>query len=129
MLRPKDPPRHASETVLTTVRVLAIDQLIDDQTGEPKLGSTVTLEVMPRQAEMIAVVRPLGDLSLSLRPLAKNEEELERLAKQGDPMEEPDPVRGRTHTWESDVSRVLRGDGSERIVKVDRGNTSQELRF
>ena len=128
-LRPKDPVRHASETVLTNVRILAIDQLIDDQTGEPKLGSTVTLEVTPRQAEMIAVVRPLGELSLSLRPLAKNDEELERLAKQGDPMKEPDPARGNTHTWESDVSRVRRGNGSERIVKVDRGNTTQELRF
>ncbi len=127
---PKSPPRHASETVLTNVRVLAIDQLIDDQTPDPKLGKTVTLEVDPKQAEMIAVTRKLGELSLALQPLAKSEEELERITNQGQPIEEPDPSRGRSLTWESEVSRLLPPPpGSERIVKVDRGNTSEELRF
>lgn len=127
---PKSPPRHASETVLTNVRILAIDQLIDDQSPDPKLGKTVTLEVDPKQAEMIAVTRKLGDLSLALQPLAKSEEELRRIAEQDEPLEEPDPARGRSLTWESEVSRLLPPPpGSERIVKVDRGNTSEELRF
>ena len=31
-------PRMASETVLENVRVLAIDQVLNDQSGEPTLG-------------------------------------------------------------------------------------------
>src|SRR3546814_1278543 len=61
--------------------------------------------VTPKQAEMLSVVREIGSLSISLRSLAKNEEELERLANQDEPLKEADPVRGDTHTWDSEVSR------------------------
>lgn len=59
--------RKASETVLSDVRVLAIDQRTNDQTVAPNVGRTATLEVTPRQAERLRLVNELGQLSLSLR--------------------------------------------------------------
>ena len=103
----KDDERQASETILTNVRVLAIDQRIEDQGGEPKVARTATLEVLPEQAEGLALVRQLGVLSLSLRSLARDEEELMHIAAGGGPFDEPEPQRGETHTWDSEVSLLI----------------------
>ena len=124
--------RRASETVLENVRVLAIDQRVDENATEPSLASNFTLEVTPKQAEMVSVVRELGNLSISLRSLAKDEEELERLANQEEPLEEVDPERGNTHTWDSDVSRLVgarSGAGNKKVVNITRGNQVEEHRF
>lgn len=125
--------RRASETVLENVRVLAIDQRVDENATEPSLASNFTLEVTPKQAEMVSVVRELGNLSISLRSLAKDEEELERLANQEEPLKEVDPERGSTHTWDSDVSRLVgarsgRAD-NKKVVNITRGNQVEEHRF
>lgn len=63
--------RRATETVLSDVRVLAVDQRTNDQEGEPALAKTATLEVAPKEAEVIAVGMNMGVLSLSLRALAQ----------------------------------------------------------
>jgi len=61
---------HTSETVLTNVRVLAIDQTIEEKNGQRVVvGKTATLELAPRQAELLALSRQLGTLSLALRSL------------------------------------------------------------
>ena len=69
----KDDPqltdRHMSETVLTNVRVLALDQKTDDQSTDPKIAQLATLEVTPQDAERLALSAQLGTLSLSLRSL------------------------------------------------------------
>ena len=102
-------PRLASETVLENVRVLAIDQVLNDQSGEPTLGKNATVEVTPKQAEVVAVVSDMGKLSLSLRSLARPAEGEDAL----DPTETvdnaPEPWRGETYTWDSDASLVLAG--------------------
>ncbi|WP_299622784.1 Flp pilus assembly protein CpaB [Pelagibius sp.] len=125
--------RRASETVLQNVRVLAIDQITDDSGTEPKYAKNFTLEVTPKQTEMLSVVRELGALSISLRSLAKDEEELENLVAQEEPLEEPDPERGDTYTWDTEVSRLvgLRNghQGNKKVVNVTRGNQVQQLRF
>lgn len=62
---------HSSETILSNVRVLAIDQAIEEKNGQRVVvGKTATLEVSPRQAETLALSRQLGTLSLALRSLA-----------------------------------------------------------
>ena len=59
-----------SETVLTNVRVLAIDQTVEDKNGQRVVvGKTATLELTPRQSETLALSRQLGILSLALRSL------------------------------------------------------------
>jgi len=59
-----------SETLLRNVRVLAIGQNIQERNGEKVVvGETATLELDPRQVELIAVAQRAGQLSLSLRSL------------------------------------------------------------
>jgi pilus assembly protein CpaB len=70
------PSRKAAETILRNVRILAIDQSTNDQDNLPKLVRTVTLEVTPQLVEYVSVMGRIGQLSLSLRPLAKEEDKL-----------------------------------------------------
>ncbi|WP_282608122.1 Flp pilus assembly protein CpaB [Pelagibius sp. Alg239-R121] len=121
--------RRASETILTNVRILAVDQVTNnDSESEPTVADTATLELTPKQAEMIAAVRGLGQLSLSLRSLAKDEEELERLVNGEDPMSEPEPESGKTYTWESDVSVLVPRPGANDLkVVIARGSQVEEL--
>ena len=61
----------SSETILRDVRILAIDQQIQDKDGEKTIkGATATIELNPKQVETIAVAKAMGTLSLSLRSLA-----------------------------------------------------------
>ena len=61
-----------SELVLSNVRVLAIDQTITEgKDGEQVVvGKTATLELKPKQAEVLARVETSGQLTLTLRSLA-----------------------------------------------------------
>jgi len=62
---------HTSETILTNVRVLAIDQNVQEKDGQKVVvGKTATLELTPHQTEVLAVSQQLGTLSLALRSIA-----------------------------------------------------------
>jgi pilus assembly protein CpaB len=113
--------RIASETVLTNVRILAIDQRTDDQKGKKSkkssVGKTATLEVTPKQAEMISVALNLGKLSLSLRSLAR---------KGVNPgAKEPTSSRGKTVTMDGEVSRLLNIRDYNNSVTILRGSGSE----
>ncbi|MSP66553.1 MAG: Flp pilus assembly protein CpaB [Alphaproteobacteria bacterium] len=113
---------RASETVLTDLRVLAIDQSTNDQDGKPAVAKTATLEVTPKQTEVITVVIELGKLSLSLRSLAATQ----------DPASVPEPAPG-SHTWDSDASSLLTqkrgGDQPPHKLNLMRGAETTELFF
>jgi pilus assembly protein CpaB len=60
-----------SETILSNIRVMAIDQTIQEKDGEKVVvGRTATLELSPRQAESLSMSKQLGEISLVLRSLA-----------------------------------------------------------
>ncbi len=61
---------RASETFVEDVRVLAVDQMLDNPENKAVLAKTVTLEVSPKQAEEINLAKDLGKISLSLRSLS-----------------------------------------------------------
>ena len=66
-----------SETVLSNVRVLAVNQVFK-QAGETdpvsvEKGETATLELNPIQSEIIAEVESTGELALALRSIAEND--------------------------------------------------------
>ena len=62
---------HTSEVILADIRVLAIDQTVQEKDGQRVVvGKTATLELGPRQAETLALSRQLGTLTLALRSLA-----------------------------------------------------------
>ena len=59
---------HTSETVLSNIRVLAIDQNVEEKNGQKVVvGKTATLELSPGQAETLVLSQQLGTLSLALR--------------------------------------------------------------
>jgi pilus assembly protein CpaB len=60
-----------SDTLFRNVRVLAIGQLIEARDGKKLAeGNTATLELNPRQAEVLALANSMGEISLSLRSIA-----------------------------------------------------------
>lgn len=63
-----------AKTVLQNVKVLAIDQKLEEiQSGEAQLVSVVTLEVTPKQAEELTFMSHEGKLQLALRSPIDNE--------------------------------------------------------
>lgn len=119
---------YASETLLTDVRVLAVDQKTETKDGEAVVAKTATLEVTSEQAEMVAVAVTLGELSLSLRSLRRED------LVAGDVTEDHDrpALRGKTITRDRDVSRLIRrlsGSAQERVVHVVRGGKAEELKL
>lgn len=64
------PEQPVSETILANVRVLAIDQTVEEKNGQRVVvGKTATLELTPRQSETLTQARQNGILSLALRSL------------------------------------------------------------
>jgi pilus assembly protein CpaB len=61
---------HSSETILSNVRVLAIDQNVQEKDGQKVvIGKTATLELTPAQAETLVLSQQLGTLALALRSI------------------------------------------------------------
>jgi pilus assembly protein CpaB len=62
---------HVSDTLFRNVRVLAIGQTIEAKEGKKgSEGNVATLELTPRQAELLALANSMGEISLSLRSVA-----------------------------------------------------------
>lgn len=146
--------RRVSETMLKNVRVLALDQKMNDQISEPKVAQIATLEVSPKQAETMALITELGTVSLALRSIASDPvpeapepqnvtqvtpEQPEApdvildaaaLATKGNGIQPPsiEPL-----TWDSDVSRVLprpaNRTGAVQKILIIRGKESSESVF
>jgi pilus assembly protein CpaB len=70
--------KYITETVLSNVRVLAIDQQIEEKEDGTKaaVGTTATLELTPDQTKVLAVAQQMADrLSLALRSVADAQEQ------------------------------------------------------
>jgi pilus assembly protein CpaB len=63
--------QQVGETLLHNIRVLAVGKMID-QKGDDKTasGKTATLELDPKQVEIVSMANAMGEISLSLRSLA-----------------------------------------------------------
>ena len=108
---------RASETVLHDVRVIAVDQKLDSKGNEALVAHTATLEVTPKQSEIIAVATEMGKLSLSLRSLA--------VAEETSPADSAGGGERGTFTLDSEVSQLLttKGNSGAGGVTVLRGNS------
>ena len=72
--------RYASQTVLSNIKVLAVDQEAKDEEREAKVAKTVTLELSKQGAEILALATSMGDISLSLRRLGEKDTPKDRAA-------------------------------------------------
>lgn len=120
---------HASETVLPNLKVLALDQRLDPQGTSSKeakdaqVAKTATLEVTPKEAEIIAVVGEIARLSLSLRALPTDGSVDEEMASNnGTP----------TYTFDSEATKLIQPPGARSSgpkVVVFRGGAATEVEF
>jgi len=78
--------RAVTETILTNVKVLAVDQTARTDENDPVVVRAVTLEVSPKQAEVLVARKEEGTIQLTLR------NPLEQMVA----MEEPKPAPKRT---------------------------------
>ncbi len=114
--------KHASETVLSNVRVLAIDQMSRKEDDKAKIGRTVTLEVDAKSAEKLSLATEMGELSLALRAL-------------GDSAEVIDKTKPRVSTTDVEVSSVLQelneikknSNPNSGMVRVYSGDTIENV--
>ncbi len=116
-----NPPaqHHLVETILNEVKVLAIDQKTDDQTGKAALFKNITVEVTKKQAEIITVAKSIGRLSILLRSLSRPDAKPNQVARS---------KKRRTRTWDTEVSRVLPSIGNAGDqLEVVRGTTQSNV--
>lgn len=151
----RDINNKVSETIIVNARVLAIDQSTNDLEGKPVRAKTVTLEVTPSQAEIIAVATRMGSLTLSLRSLPRQPDEKTaernatlrpeiagKTAAREDPSrkdvvpscvpgsvgcKEVMPDRGKTYTIDREFSRFLSRTKKDENINVIRGDKAQSV--
>lgn len=112
--------RVVAETVLTDIRVIAVDQRLTQGAGgeapSHEVARTLTLEVTGKEAERVAVAGRLGRLSVTVRAMQDGE------------ATEP---AGRSAVFGADVSSALAQPGPETSLrmKVVQGNETQDVTF
>ncbi|NQU56200.1 MAG: Flp pilus assembly protein CpaB [Rhodospirillales bacterium] len=120
--------RFVTKTLLTGLRVLAIDQKTESKNGEVSPAKTVTIEVTPKQAEKVAIGMAMGSLSLSLQSLARDENNMD-----GSVAIKPAEKNGRGFTLDTEVNAMVAGlvkrGGKNRTVNVLRGSDSEQAAF
>ncbi len=124
----------ASETFIEDVRVLAIDQMLNNPDNKAIVAKTITLEVSPKQAEMINVAISIGSISVSLRSLAQNADTKPKInapanaAVQSDKPSASEPAEN-NYSTNSDVSKLMENKGTGSSVNVFHGSASEHLDF
>jgi pilus assembly protein CpaB len=119
-----------SETVLRDIRVIAIDQKLDAKAGEANANlKTATLELTPKETEIVALASEMGKLSLSLRSLTPGPGELRQEIAD---LQSDAPIipQSETYTVDSDISPLLRnplkpqGNVDTDVVTILRGGAN-----
>jgi pilus assembly protein CpaB len=118
----RKPPIPYSKRILQDVRVLAVDQKLEEvKSGEPELVNVVTLEVSPVQAEHLIYAAHEGRLQLALRTPGDDAEVATRAIGVADLLDDDTP---RKKTAKKQVVATAR----ERI-KIIRGTDVQVKKF
>ena len=115
-----------ADILLQNVRVLGVDQIMDDQVEGSVVAATVTLEVDLDESQKLALAQEVGTLSLSLRAIGEETVERTRsLSRQQLLAKAPQPVRRKPkRTPKSPEPKV--GDSTASVVVI-RGETRDEV--
>jgi pilus assembly protein CpaB len=115
----------ATETILRNARVIAIDQKLDFTPGDkPDVAKTATLELTPKQTEIVTLAVKMGELSLVLRSL-QDQEESDRDPAVAD---EVSAELGYSYTHDSQVSRLIKSPTEAPPPEATRSNAVFLLR-
>lgn len=134
--------RVVAETVLSAIRVIAVDQQIAQGASSPvveaggsanRVARTVTLQVTSEQSERVAVAERLGQLRLAVRSVETQEGEIRVSSVQPSPRPDGLPVvlRGGNAVFGSDVSSALARDEPSAMprMRVIQGDSRGEVIF
>lgn len=126
----------ASETFIQDARILAVDQMLANPENVAVVAKTLTLEVTPKQAEMVNVATNLGAISVSLRSLASSHPEEKQpaegegtaaapAANDNTPAQPPVPAPSNFST-DNDVSKLMGNNSVRAKVSVYHGSGAAE---
>jgi pilus assembly protein CpaB len=82
--RPNGPAQNVSDVLMQGVKVLAVDQAVNERQGKPTVAKAVTLEVSTEQAQKILLATNIGKLSLILRQAGENNATLSQRVTESD---------------------------------------------
>lgn len=100
-----------SDTFVINRRVVAVDQMLDNPDNKAMIAKTVTVEVTPREAEMISVAAEMGKISLVLHSLGNVDP---KQVANGKKLEDMGAVR------DTDISKMLEKNTSVRVIRGDK---------
>ncbi len=60
-----------ADNILQNLKVLAVDQMVDDKVAKPTIARAVTVQVTTEQAQRLIVAQTVGSLTLVLRPIGQ----------------------------------------------------------
>jgi pilus assembly protein CpaB len=106
MVKKSDEGGYQTETILSNIRILAIDQEVQEKDeSKTVVGTTATLELTPEQAKVIAVAQQMADrLTLALRSVAD--------------AQEPDALVAK---------HLLSGEGSDAAIQIIKSGVIQKM--
>jgi len=67
--------RFGSETILSNIRVLAVDQTSKEDSRDAKVAKTITIEVSKEDAQKLTLATMMGTITLALRRLGEKDTE------------------------------------------------------
>jgi pilus assembly protein CpaB len=104
--------KTVSKTIIENLKVLAVDQTVSSDKNDPVIVRAVTLEVTPKQAEMIVKATEEGKVQLTLR------NPLDVAKQEPKPAPKPQPVIAKTvaKNWSQYRVDVIRGTQKSRTV-------------
>ncbi len=113
-----------SETFVNNVRVVAVDQMLDNPENKAVLAKTITVEVSPRQAEQVAVAAEMGKITFTLRSITQAG------VKKHTGSESAQAIEELFGTSDSDISQMIDRRGSiSSTVQVFRGDQTENIQF
>ena len=106
----RSPSLPYSKVILQDVRVLAVDQKLEEvKSGEPELVNVVTLEVSPKQAEHLIYAAHEGRLQLALRGPGDDAEVATRSIGVADIMDNPRSAKAPVVAFAQPRMKIVRG--------------------
>ncbi|MCC7037301.1 MAG: Flp pilus assembly protein CpaB [Alphaproteobacteria bacterium] len=111
--------RFASQTVLSNVKVMAVDQSFKDEGREAKIAKVVTVEVTREGAEVLALAAQMGELSLALRRIGEKDT--------AESVVTPLTTEAGTSEVIRKLNQVMTTGGPAATVRVYNGNTVQNV--
>ncbi|TKB49968.1 Flp pilus assembly protein CpaB [Ferrimonas sediminicola] len=115
-----------TEVVLNNLKVLAVDQKVDQQTNQPLVVRAVTLEVSLEEAEVLMSARSLGNIQLALRnPTDDSQVELAQLNSEPEEAKAEPKVEAKPPDPVPVAPRPVQS--SKRKIEVIRGTSQQTV--